>query len=527
MEEPNSLPPARTETRPPALRDPATDKPMAMTPLRGAMRSPTARDVLALIFRHRTLIGASFLAIFLGVVIGTWMLPMQYQASMKILVKRERVDPVVTPVSNVQAAAGDVSLEDLNTEVELLKSRDLLEKVVVSCGLDTIKDDSFLNRILSYCGIGERSSSGPGTRIPRAVGALANNLTVEPITRSKMIDIRYQGGEPQLAAKVLQTLASLYLEKHLAVHRPPGALDFFSKQADQYRRELAAAEQQMAEFRRTEGVVSVEIEKDLTLRKLSDFEAQLRESQAAEAAVGQRIKSLEAQVAATPARVTTEVRTSDNPYLLQQLKSTLLNLGLKRTELLTKYEPGYRTVQEVDTQIAQTQEALRQAEQSALRDEVTGLDKTRQWLDEELARARSESATVKARSIEIAKSLGAYRDSARQINRREVQHADLARTVKTAEENYLLYQHKQEEARISDELDRRRIVNVSIAEAATVPAQSSSPNWRLSLVAGGILALLGSFGLAFMVDRLDPCFRTPDEVQDFLGVPVIASLPRN
>jgi hypothetical protein len=42
----------------------------------------------------------------------------------------------------------------------------------------------------------------------------------------------------------------------------------------------------------------VEIEKDLMLRKLSDFESQLRETQAAEVATARRIKSLEAQAAA-------------------------------------------------------------------------------------------------------------------------------------------------------------------------------------------------------------------------------------
>ena len=66
------------------------------------------------------------------------LLPRKYEAEMKILVNRERVDPVVT--SNPEAQAGPsivpvVSEEDLNSEVELLKSRDLLEKVVVACGL--------------------------------------------------------------------------------------------------------------------------------------------------------------------------------------------------------------------------------------------------------------------------------------------------------------------------------------------------------------------------------------------------------
>ena len=56
-----------------------------------------------------------------------------------------------------------------------------------------------------------------------------------------------------------------------------------------------------------------------------------------------------------PSRLTTQVRTADNPQLMEQLKSTLLNLQLKRTELLQKFDPSYRLVQEVDTEIKQTQ----------------------------------------------------------------------------------------------------------------------------------------------------------------------------
>jgi len=502
-----------------------TDPP---SPARGGMRAPTLRDILAVIFRHRGLILASFLAIFLGVILGTWMLPKQYEASMKILVKRERVDPVVSPESNAQPpSAQDVTQEDINSEVELLKSRDLLENVVRSCGLDRMVAESLLDRLRRSRAFDDTKPAGGDMNIPRAVRALENMLKVEPIAKSKMIEVRYEAQDPVLAAKVLQTLAALYLDKHLMVHRPPGALDFFQQQTGQYQKGLAAAEEQLADFSLSEGVVSIDIEKDITLRRLSDFDAQLREARTAEAAAAQRIRSLEAQAAITPLRVTTQVKTSDNPLLLQQLKTTLLGLELRRTELLAKFEPGYRLVQEVEAQIAQAREALAQAEKSELRDETTDLDKTRQWLDEELARARAEHATLQARSAEITKSVASYQERSRRISRMEMAHKDLNRAAKTAEDNYLLYLRKQEEARISDALDRKRIVNVAIAEAATIPALPSSPDWRLSLMLGLALAFLSSLGLAFVADYLDPSFRTPDEVESYLGIPVIASLPRD
>jgi len=484
-------------------------------------RTPTLRDLVAVVFRHGGLIVLSFLAVLCVVVLGTWMLPKQYEAQMKILVKRERVDAIVTSDSNLQSwGMREISQEELNSEVELLRSRDLLEKVVVSCGLENMETSSLFARFFG----GGRPSQD--MLIPVAVRTLERALQVEPVAKSKLIEVRYTARDPRLAAKVLQTLAAGYMDKHLSVHRPPGALDFFQQQTNQYKKGLTEAEQQLAEFSRNSNVVSIDLEKDIMLRKLSDFETQLRETQAAEAAVDERIKSLESQSSATPSRVVTQVRTSDNAILLQQLKTTLLNLELKRTELLSKYEPGYRTVQEIDTQIAQTKQALEQAESKAVRDETTDLDRTRLWLDEELARARAELATLKARSAELAKSVEEYRERAQEFSRKEMEHQDLLRAAKTAEENYLLYLRKQEEARISDALDRKQILNVAIAEAATVPAFPSSPRWGLHLIVGFVLALLTSFFLVFAVDHVDPSFRTPDEVERYLGMPVLAAMPR-
>jgi capsular polysaccharide biosynthesis protein len=98
--------------------------------------------------------------------------------------------------------------------------------------------------------------------------------------------------------------------------------------------------------------------------------------------------------------------------------------------------------------------------------------------------------------------------------------------VKEAEGNDLLYKQKREEARIADALDRQRIVNVAIAEAATVPALPARPHLALTLLLGTLLACLVSPGVAFVVDYFDPSMRTPDELHDVLQIPVLAALPK-
>ncbi len=101
--------------------------------------SVSLRDVTAVLFRRRRLLVWSFVVILLVAVVLSGTLSPSYQAEMKILVRHGRVDPVVTSQSNVpqQVMQEDITDSELNSEVELLNSRDLLRKVVLANGLQT------------------------------------------------------------------------------------------------------------------------------------------------------------------------------------------------------------------------------------------------------------------------------------------------------------------------------------------------------------------------------------------------------
>src|SRR5580704_6176442 len=164
--------------------------------------SPTLRDFLAMAFRHRRLITLAFVGIFIGAVLAAILLPAQYEAHTMFLVKHERVDPVVTSEPNAmpQLSSDVVSEEDLNSEVELIKSRDLLQKVVETCGLQLSKR-SFWNSFLP-------SMAGrTDLRIPKAVRSLEADLKVEPLKKSNLIEVTYASTDPELSARVLTTLA--------------------------------------------------------------------------------------------------------------------------------------------------------------------------------------------------------------------------------------------------------------------------------------------------------------------------------
>ena len=116
----------------------------------GADRLPTLRDIATPLFRHPKLVLMTFLGLVLATVLGILLLPRDYEAKMKILVKRDRVDQAVSPGRDaVVSNPGGVTEEELNSEVELLKSRDLLEKVVVTCHLQEFAFRPFLEPAVS------------------------------------------------------------------------------------------------------------------------------------------------------------------------------------------------------------------------------------------------------------------------------------------------------------------------------------------------------------------------------------------
>jgi uncharacterized protein involved in exopolysaccharide biosynthesis len=473
---------------------------------------PTLRDVVAVLFRQRRAMLTAFVVVVIAVVAsGVWV--SKYEAKMKILVLRQRSDAILTPSANAPAQfSGDqVSEEDLNSEVELLNSEDLLRKVVLTTGLSG-KSGSPTDRDIEI-------------RIATAERKLGKNLKIVPLRKSNVISVEYSNRNPQLAAQVLQALAAAYTEKHLELHRSSGEFKFFDQQTEQYQQGLDQAQAKLTDFTKGTGVVSAQLERDSALQQANEFDSTAHQAQTTMIETEQRVRALQAQLQSMQPRMTTVVRTSDNPQLLQQLKSTLLNLELKRTELLTKYEPTYPLVQEVDQQITDAKSAISAEESKPIREESSDQDPNYQWVRAELTKAQADLSGLKARATTAASIAGQYHEAAQRLDQDGLFQQNLLQAAKTQEENYLLYVHKREEARISDALDQRGILNVAMAEQPVVPALPSRSPLSvafLTLLLAGTL----SVSTAFVIDFMDPSFRTPDELANYLGMPVLAALPK-
>ena len=468
---------------------------------------PTRRDLAARIFRQRTIFLLCLLLVIAGFVITGQFQP-QYRAEMKILLRKQRVDPVVTTgeKSTPELQNTSVSEQDLNSQVEILKGDDLLRDVVLK--VDLMPD----------------GNSSP-IAIAKAVRKLKHSLDVSAITKTDLISASYESPNPEQTRRVLTALAALYLSKQGNVHSQNFQVSFFEQQVREHDDALQAAEARLLAFTQRTGIASADLERDLTIRQVKQMTQEKIETEAEIAGLHGRTEQLAAQVARQPDRIPTASKSADNPQLLNQLKGTLLNLQLRRTQLLNKYDSSYRVVQDVEREIATTQAMLNAQATAPVRETSFDTNPTRLTLGTEFAQAKALLTGLRAKASQLSVSIASLEVSAQELTEKQAEQDMILRDVKTEKDQYQLYVDKLQQARMTHSLDKGGILNVAVAEEPQVPAlpvHSVGGMLAASIFAGGLL----SFGAAFIFDVFDPTVRNGDEIGEVLNVPILAQFGR-
>ncbi|CAN5228111.1 Wzz/FepE/Etk N-terminal domain-containing protein [soil metagenome] len=462
------------------------------------------RDGAVVLFRHKWLILTTLLTAVIVTAFVVSITTDKYESRMKLLVKNMRADVQVTATNNDSVSDREVSESEINSEIELLKGRDLLE--------ETVKRTNLAN-------------SSDGKAIEEAVYKLEKDLQISSVKKANIIEISYTSKSPETAALVLNQLAELYLEKHLKVHHPPGAFEFFQNQAKEYEQDLRQAESKFSNFQQQKGTVSITQQKELTIARLIETKSKLKDLEGMIAETDKRITALENQLGATDKRITTQNRVVPNQFSTERLNTMLVELRNRRIELLAKFQPTDRVVVEVNEQILATTEALQKASKTTANEETTDVNPIRQALETELSKAKIDQAGRISLRKNLSEQVIQYQDQLTKLTGATVIHDDLERQVKKNEETYQLYAKKEEESRIGDALDKQKISNVSIAESPIVPLLPNKNERLIVMILGLSIGLLFSFGSAFVSELLRETFYSPRELEAFAGVPVLATIP--
>jgi uncharacterized protein involved in exopolysaccharide biosynthesis len=81
-----------------------------------------------------------------------------------------------------------------------------------------------------------------------------------------------------------------------------------------------------------------------------------------------------------------------------------------------------------------------------------------------------------------------------------------------------------EEARISEDMNRRKMENVSVIQAAVPPAKPITPKKGWNILLGMILGAVSGFGVAFFSEYTSESFSTPGVAEKQLALPVLTTI---
>lgn len=69
------------------------------------------------------------------------------------------------------------------------------------------------------------------------------------------------------------------------------------------------------------------------------------------------------------------------------------------------------------------------------------------------------------------------------------------------------------------------VENVQVIDKAQVPENSISPRPMLNMAIAGVLGVMLGVFFAFLVEYLDNTIKTPEDVEKYLGLPVLGAIP--
>ena len=493
--------------------------------------SEAAGSVLSLrgtsrtLFRHKRKMVLFFVVVLGGVTAATLLMPRAYRSQSKLFIRLGRENVILDPTTTLNQApvvAVPQSREnEINSVIEILRSRSLLEQVVDRVGAAAVLGEGELAP--DFSNNPAATTAAPQVR-DKAVRILGRKIEVDAVRKSSIIVISYDGPSPEIAQAVVSSLADLYLDRHARLNRTPGAQKFLAEQADRMRTELTRSEEQLKDLQNRTDLFVLAEQKQLIVTRLGKIEEELTQTAAARAEAEAEVKAIRELRARLPETQTT-ARTRGMPNdAADRMREQLYTLQLKELELLGRHPPNHPEVRLIHEQVAAAKEIF-DREQRSREQVTTGPGKLFEEAQLTLVRREPAAAALRAKESSLRGQREREWGALRLLNENGLRVAALQREVDLQAARYRKYSENLEQARIDRALEDERISNINVVQPATLDAQPVKPRRLLFVAAGFLLALTGSLGLAWLAERLDHSVRTPEEVEKILGLPVLASLP--
>jgi succinoglycan biosynthesis transport protein ExoP len=471
----------------------------------------TLREYFRILVKRRWVVLGTVAVIFGVAAIATLRATRIYQASGSIAINK--TDPFQFNFKN--SGNDDVNYSDsadVDTEVRILRSDLLALQVIKELNLDKRPD------------FGGKGAPAPGSlalttdqlqpdsaATSRLLAIFRGNLTVSSVPGTRIIDIEYRSPDPQVAARVVNTLMTTYVEQNFKTRfeSTMQASEWLSKQLEDLKMKVETSQEKLVEYQKQHDILGIDEKQNIITSKLDELNKELTaaESDRMEKESIYRLaqsKDLGTAVAAAADAEGTSAPGGQSSTLLGTLQTQEANLKIQLAQLSTQFGPSYPKIAQINSQIKEV-DAQIQLE-----------------IKKVVERARGEYLASLQRENMLSQAMEKQKQDANGLNQSAIEYSLLKREVDTDRALYEGLLEKLREAGVTAGL---RSNNFRMVDTARVPTSPSQPNVPRNLAFALALGLSTGVGLAFLLEGIDNTVRTPEQAQAVSALPSLGMIP--
>ncbi len=469
-------------------------------------------DVLSFIAdfrRYILLFGLVFIAIFALILVPLVTQAPKYTAEASVM-----IDPRIVNTTPGKEVVSDLPADTatIDTEVEILKSTALAERVMT--GLDLDQDPEFnpyIGERKKFLGfIGDSQPIKKATTADEAdarhqviINKILKRVSVKRQGATRVINVRFTSLSPSKAAAVADAWARLYLlqQQEARVSTTRDASNWLDSRLTELRAQVETAERAVQQYKIANNLMSSE-GATLTEQEISNLNTQMAGVKLDEAAAAARLSTAKRQLATGSSG--DDVGEALNSGVVHSLRTQSAEVSRKVAELESRYGPRHpeilkakREKEDIDQQI---------------RAEITRI----------ISNLEAQVQVQRQRRGALEQSVSQTRGTLAGNNRAQVRLNELERDAMAARTIYNSYLERFKETSSQEGNNR---ADARIVATAKRPTNPSEPRIPLSIA----LAFCGALGAATTVvmgrRALDRTITTSNEVELHLAQPYLAGLP--
>lgn len=342
----------------------------AAAPVRAAVPAPMPeapsdfdlREIGRGLWRKRYWIALPTIAVALLSFVAVNMITPRYKSEARILLDgRENI--FLRPNADARDNVGSPDAEAVTSQVQLVLSRDLARRIIAKNHLadlpefdPVLRGTSPLRTVLSLFGIGRDPLRM--TAEERVMEAYYDRLVAYAVDKSRVITIEFQSVDPDLAARVANSIAEGFLELQQGARQDQArsAVQWLSGEIDNLRKKVADAEARVEEFRSKTNLFVGLNNTTLSAQQLGELNTQLNTARAQKAEADSKARLIRDMLQSGRPIEASDVLNSE---LVRRLNEQRVTLSAQLAEQSSTLLGGHPRIKELKAQISDIDRQIR------------------------------------------------------------------------------------------------------------------------------------------------------------------------